>query len=151
MITLLPLGKVDDRLLVNLQSRLVRALGFEIPIKDAHLDFELTMDEKRNQYDSTRLLLQLRTLYRANSGFPHKFLSVFPNDLFIPVLTFVFGEAELSGDVAIVSYYRLQNERYGLEPDSTLLLQRLLTESLHEIGHLYGLTHCHEPVCVMRS
>ena len=72
-------------------------------------------------------------------------------DLFIPVLTYVFGEAELSGHAAIFSIHRLRDEYYGLPPDRDLLFQRALRELWHETGHLFGLVHCRDSFCVMSS
>lgn len=72
-------------------------------------------------------------------------------DLYIPVLTFVFGEAQLTNGGAVVSTHRLRQEFYGLPADSDLLHDRLLKESLHELGHTYGLRHCPDYTCVMSS
>jgi archaemetzincin len=76
---------------------------------------------------------------------------VLEEDLFIPILTFVFGEAELGGSVAVMSYHRLQNELYGLPPDRDLLAARTAKEALHELGHAYGLVHCPDIDCVMHT
>ena len=72
-------------------------------------------------------------------------------DLFIPVLTHVFGEAQLDGCAALVSAYRLDNQLYGLPPNRDLLFQRLCKEAIHELGHTYNLLHCHNQTCVMMS
>jgi len=77
-------------------------------------------------------------------------LAVVREDLFIPPLTFVFGEAELGGTLAVVSSCRLDNTRYGLPADPALLANRLAKEAVHEAGHMAGLTHCFEQQCVMR-
>ena len=71
--------------------------------------------------------------------------------MYIPVLTFVFGEARLNGRCAVVSSYRLDNKFYGLPDNPALLQERLLKEAIHELGHTYGLLHCHNPECVMKS
>ena len=78
-------------------------------------------------------------------------LGVTAVDLFIPVLTFVFGEAQLEGRAAVVSTYRLDSEIYGLPADPELLFERLCKEAVHELGHTYDLMHCHESRCVMLS
>ena len=70
---------------------------------------------------------------------------------FIPILTFVFGEARLNGRCAVVSSYRLDNRFYGLPNNPALMEARLLKEAIHELGHTYGLLHCHNPGCVMKS
>jgi archaemetzincin len=72
-------------------------------------------------------------------------------DLYLPILTFVFGEAQLEGACAVVSAHRLRQETYGLPPDQMLLRERLLKEAVHELGHTFGLTHCADRSCVMAS
>jgi uncharacterized peroxidase-related enzyme len=72
-------------------------------------------------------------------------------DLFVPVLTFVFGEAQLDGNCAVVSTARLDEEFYGLPARSDLLRERLVKEASHELGHTFGLRHCADWRCVMAS
>jgi archaemetzincin len=67
-------------------------------------------------------------------------------DLFIPILTFVFGEAQVGGRTAVVSTARLGEP--GLR-DDRIVLERLSKESVHEMGHVLGLLHCETPGCVM--
>ena len=68
-----------------------------------------------------------------------------------PVLTYVFGEAQLGGRAAVVSLHRLDDELYGLPPNPKRLFQRLVKEAVHELGHTFDLVHCHEDGCVMAS
>jgi archaemetzincin len=72
-------------------------------------------------------------------------------DLYIPILTFVFGEAQLGETAALVSTHRLRPEFYGLPHDPRLLQARLLKEALHELGHTFGLRHCSDYLCVMSA
>jgi archaemetzincin len=74
---------------------------------------------------------------------------VVDEDLFIPILTYVFGEAQLNGRVAVISSHRLLNERYGLPADPGLAFDRLLKEAVHELGHVFGLLHCQDRECAM--
>ena len=76
---------------------------------------------------------------------------LFQVDLFIPILTYIFGQAYLGGRTAIASSYRLKNESYGMTIDDKLLLGRFTKEVIHELGHTFGLIHCQNPLCVMRS
>ena len=80
-----------------------------------------------------------------------KVLGIVPVDLFIPVLTFVFGQAQLDGPGAVVSTYRLGTEFYGLPADEGVLVERAIKECVHELGHTFGLVHCHDYDCVMHS
>ena len=70
-------------------------------------------------------------------------------DLYIPILTFVFGEAQMGGPCAVVSFHRLMQEFYGLPADPAVLIDRLIKESVHEVGHTLDLTHCDDYSCAM--
>jgi archaemetzincin len=131
-----------------LAERLGRAFGLEVQIRPPWFDPELPFDPSRGQYNSTLFLAQL---LRGLDPGASKVLGVTSVDLFVPVLTFVYGEAQLVGKAAIVSTHRLRNEAYGLPPDEEVFLERLDKEALHELGHTYGLVHCTNPLCVMRS
>jgi archaemetzincin len=81
----------------------------------------------------------------------NKTLGLFNVDLFIPILTYIFGQAYLNGKAGIASIYRLRNERYGIFKDEKVLINRFRKEVIHELGHTFGLIHCFDPTCVMRS
>ena len=131
-----------------LGRRLRRTFGLEPRIRQPWFDPEVPFHPARGQYNSTLLLAQL---LRGLGDEPERVLGVTSVDLFIPVLTFVFGEAQLSGRAAVVSIHRLRSEAYGLDPDERLLTERLDKEAVHELGHTYGLVHCATQDCVMRS
>jgi archaemetzincin len=76
-------------------------------------------------------------------------LGVAEVDLYIPILTFVFGEAQMGGPCALISAHRLRQEFYGLPADPDTLYQRLLKEAVHEVGHTLELTHCEDYQCAM--
>ena len=120
----------------------------EVTIRRASLKIRDAYDGSRHQTNSTALLAQILAGGLRPS---EKQIAVVDVDLFIPILTFVFGEAQLLGSAAIVSTHRLSNQSYGLAPDSGLLLRRLQKEIVHELGHTFGLYHCRYFECVMRS
>ena len=80
---------------------------------------------------------------------PWRVLGVTSVDLYIPILTFVFGEAQMGGPCAVVSFHRLMQEFYGLPADPSLLIGRLIKEAVHEVGHTLDLTHCDDYSCAM--
>jgi archaemetzincin len=135
-------------LVAGLAAHLGEVFGAAVEQHVPRFDPERAFDASRGQYNSRFLLGQLLREQGPDSG---RILGVTGVDLFIPVLTFVFGEAQLGGRAAVVSTHRLASERYGLPSSPHLLRQRLLKEAVHELGHTYGLVHCHEPRCVMGS
>lgn len=107
---------------------------------------EESFEGSRNQYNSTKIL---REMAREIPGDAAKLLGLIDKDLCIPILTFVFGEAQLGGAVSIVSLARLRQEFHGLAPNRGILHVRLYKECLHELGHNYGLVHCSDRECAM--
>jgi len=105
-----------------------------------------SFEARRNQYYSTRILKEMLGEVPQDA---FKLLGVTDKDLCIPILTYVFGEAQVGGTAAVISLARLRQEHYGLAPDQPLLLERLRKESLHELGHTFGLVHCPLRECVM--
>jgi archaemetzincin len=123
------------------------AMEFGGPVRQVSLgSVEFAFDPARNQYASIPVLEMV--LGRCPED-ARKLLAVAEQDLFIPVLTFVFGHAQLDGRAAVISLARLQQEFYGLAPDREVLLERAAKEALHETGHMFGLVHCPERTCAM--
>lgn len=112
------------------------------------LDVDRYFASERSQYNATLILAGLLRHLPDESS---KIVGVTDVDLYIPVLTFVFGQAQLDGPGAVVSAFRLRNEYYGLPPDEGLLFERAVKEVVHELGHTFGLVHCDDYRCVMHA
>lgn len=145
---LLPIGQVDPGLLDWLRRELIE--GFRIPCEILHppLDPSFAFHPERDQYHSSEMLARMQEFVQPKSW---RVLGITAVDLYIPILTFVFGEAQMGGACSVVSYHRLRQEFYGLPQDAPLLGRRLLTECIHELGHTLNLTHCQDYQCVMAS
>jgi archaemetzincin len=141
-ILLLLLQPLTDELinpLVNHLENLFNALC-KIEINQLNLDF--AYNKKRQQYDSTAILAYLKPITPNN----YRTIVIFSEDLFSKGSTFVFGEAEVAGRIAIVSLARLKTLK-SENFDSLALL--LCKEVTHELGHVIGLRHCLNKRCVM--
>jgi archaemetzincin len=147
-IDIVPIGEIEEILLLFLKQSLFETFKIQTRIRNRPFDLTSVYDSIRNQYNSSGLLLQLI------NDIPHgtlKILGVTELDLFIPIFTFLFGEAQLNGIAALVSTHRLRNQFYGIPEDNELLKNRLLKEGIHELGHTFGLIHCFALKCVMKS
>ncbi len=147
-ITLISFGYFDQEILEMIVPDLSREFSFPVRTKVGNLDLSEFYDPSRRQYNGTSLLHKIKTEYASDSS---KTLGLLNIDLFIPILTYIFGQALLNGPIGIASIYRLSNDRYGIKKDDTTLLDRFRKEAIHELGHMFGLIHCSDPVCVMRS
>ena len=107
---------------------------------------EGTYDAKRRQYQSVDFMKMLAQHAPQDT---ERILGVTNCDLSIPMLTFLFGQAQLNGPVAVVSLCRLYQEFYGLPANADLLRERTVKEVLHELGHTFGLAHCSDRTCPM--
>ncbi len=123
------------------------AREFQVPVRPIELPaIDFAFDPARAQHASIPVL---EMLLRRCPGDGARLLAVTTRDLFIPVLTFVFGHAQLAGRAGIVSLARLRQEFYGLPPDHDNFLARAAKEAVHETGHLFGLVHCADRACAM--
>jgi len=135
----------DREALLLVRERISAQFG--APARDLPLpSIDFAFDAGRGQYASIPVLELLGRICPPDAL---KLLAVTGFDLFIPVLTFVYGHAQLGGRVAVVSLARLKQEFYGLPPNREIFLARGWKEVLHESGHLFGLVHCPDRSCAM--
>jgi archaemetzincin len=145
-IGIVPVNAIDraflDRLSLCIEERfLARAI------------VERSLAVARSSLNATRGQLFVTTLTsKVLSAFPeHRgaLLVLTDFDLYKTSHRFVFGDADASQSVAVVSLHRLQPGFYGEDVDQNLLFQRALKESVHELGHVFGLRHCFNARCGM--
>ncbi len=100
----------------------------------------------RGQYYSTQIL---EYLLAENDSGAFRILGVTAVDLYIPILTFVFGEAQLNGKAALISLFRPRGDADGTNPSLSVVLKRLIKLGIHELGHTFDLGHCRQEGCLM--
>ncbi len=139
-----PIEDFDSNLIRLVGREVHRTFGFRTQIMPLmqHVDFAL--DSGRNQYHSTAIIGKLADLVPSQAI---KILAITRVDLYIPILTHVYGEAQLGGKACIISTHRL-NEGLGMgvwEPFG----RRVIKEAIHELGHTFNLRHCQNSACCM--
>ena len=146
-ITLVSHGQFEKEFLERLANDVKVVFSVPVTVEQFRHDITSFFDPARKQYDANRLLQLVHAEYAINGV---KTMGLFQVDLFIPILTYIFGQAQYKGNAGIASVYRLRNEQYGMQEDEHLLYERFRKVVIHELGHSFGLIHCHVPVCVMR-
>jgi archaemetzincin len=147
-INLAPLKFSNKAYLEKLKEELRRIFPVNIDTIDLDIDLSESYSPERKQYYSTKII---ESAIRKTEFADGKILIVTEMDLYVPVLTFVFGEAQLNGKHSILSACRLHEEFYTGITNINLFYERLVKEALHELGHNFGLLHCLDWDCVMHS
>ncbi|NPA24009.1 MAG: archaemetzincin family Zn-dependent metalloprotease [Crenarchaeota archaeon] len=144
--------EIPDPVLEHIENTLSEIAPTEVNIVE---DIDLTeivekfRDASRNQVNAEKLLNTLREVLGVRE-FNNKMVIVIDDDGYVPGLNFVFGVAELCGNIAIVFTHRLKISYLGDTVDiGKLFYERLTKEILHEIGHTLCLEHCPNKRCVM--
>ena len=147
-INVAPIHLSNSELLNDILFELSKKFDFCVNLIELDLNIEPAFSLEREQFFSTQLLADAIKLTDEING---KVLLLTEYDLYVPALTFVFGEAQLNGKHSIVSLCRLYEEFYSGRTNYKLLLERAIKEIFHELGHNFGLKHCQNWDCVMHA
>lgn len=147
-IILVSCGLFEKKLTERVAADVSREFHYPVELRDCNLDISHFYNPGRRQYDANELLNMISKNAPKDAV---KVIGMVRVDLYIPILTYIFGQAKLNGYTGVVSLYRLRNEHYGLKSDYELLIHRFSKVIIHELGHAFGLIHCSNTVCVMRS
>ncbi len=140
-------GNVEDFVISVLQSGIKLNFGWEVKLSGEIEIPHQSYNHLRKQFHSTTILHHIKNQVKLKDC--SIVLGVTSVDLYVSGLNFVFGEARPVDGVCIISTYRLRPRFYGDEMDEKIFEKRILTEAVHEIGHLFNLRHCSNPNCVM--
>ncbi len=139
------MGSVD-RVAVKIAAASIQTFfGLPVDVEDpVPMPDEALMTE-RGQYDAAALMGYVDSIAMG----PDKRMGITSRDITLPFLTYLYGEAQVAGRVAVISTFRLKGDSPGFHPDRSLVYDRLAKVSVHETGHLLGLIHCRDPGCIM--
>ncbi len=147
-INVVPIHLSNSGLLNDILLELSQRFHSRVNLLELDINIESAFSIERKQFFSTQFLANAINLSDSIKG---KILLLTEFDLYVPALTFVFGEAQLNGKHSIVSLCRLHEEFYSGRTNYKLLLERTTKEVLHELGHNFGLKHCRDWDCVMHA
>ncbi len=140
LLDLIPYGEIDPFALSVVAANLQAVVGLPTRILSARAHPEDAFIATRYQFDAVKVV---GALSREKDGARFK-MGVIQRDLCVPILTYVYGESQLGGHAAVISFHRLHHI------DQQVFYERGAKIAIHEAGHLLGLEHCREPGCLMR-
>jgi len=140
-----PHGDLDSSLINHVGNRVSGRFGYRTEVRSLLKEIDFALDSSRKQYYSTKILERLAGLAPVHAV---KVLSICEVDLFIPILTYVYGEAQLGGKACIISTFRLNDELPAINGQDSYR-QRIAKEAIHELGHTFNLRHCPDRSCGM--
>jgi len=139
---------VNQKTLKDLAEAVGRTFFAKVEIGKAIIELpEKAFDPAKQQYDAAKVVRFLEGY--ADKEKAEKVVFVCNFDLFTKGLSFVFGVAKQRGNIALVSLHRLNQKFYEKSEDYGKLLERAIKETIHELGHCFGLQHCKDKSCVM--
>jgi len=145
-ISVVPVNSIDHQMLTRLALCLEERFLASCVVRSSLAVPKSALNSVRKQLFFGSLAAKLAT---ASEGREAIVLGITEFDLYKTSHHFIFGGASESHHCAVVSLHRLRPEYYGEPADDNQLFQRLLKESVHEIGHAMGLKHCYNARCPM--
>ena len=144
-VEIVPLGWVEEIAVSVAAANIQTFSGLRADVQPALPDPDYALVPARRQYDAMPILKALAT----DLTMPTLRLGLLNGDLCLPILSYVFGEAQVDGQTAVVSLHRLKIDQNGQPASTSLWLERLAKVTVHEIAHVLGLRHCSRPLCLM--
>jgi archaemetzincin len=130
------LGEIAVRVVAaNLQT----ILDLPVEILEPAVIPRESFQPQRQQYDAGLIVKYLARLPLASHP---RILGLTVFDLCLPILTYVYGEAEVGGRAAVISNFRLRQNEDGSTAPPEIYFERLAKVAVHEMAHTLALHHC---------
>ncbi|MDA8213998.1 MAG: archaemetzincin family Zn-dependent metalloprotease [Nitrospiraceae bacterium] len=137
-IKIVPLGEVDGGIMMEVATQVSMVFGITATVNEMQRYHESAYNHQRGQYSAESFLKFLDAPKEGSI----RVLGITDVDLYIPDLNYVFGLADESRDVSLISISRFKK-------GNGKVVERAVKTAVHELGHTYGLVHCHDNKCVM--
>jgi archaemetzincin len=157
-IVLIRIGRVDNSKLRSLKNDLdakFNEFNIDVDILKKKIKLgKINWDSNKKQYKAQIILDNLLNLAKEKEFF--RVLGILNKDIYSKDFNFNFGVASRGSLAALISITRLKEEFYSKSSvmhrkfeSVNVFRERILKEATHELGHTFGLKHCHSG-CVMQ-
>lgn len=145
-VKIVPLGDFEEILIKEVGENISKTFNVSVTLSGSEMipDLESAYDTARGQYSVTEFLQHLD----LSGTDAIKVLAITDVDLYYPGLNYIFGFADNYRNISIVSASRFKKD-CAEEQLRNRIIERVVKTSIHELGHIYGLAHCHNSKCVM--
>lgn len=136
-IKIVPLGDIEGGLLLEVAMQVSTTFRTTVTVAETQQHHGSAYDPLRGQYLAESFLKFLDVPEESI-----RVLGITDVDLYLPNLNYVFGLADESRAVSLISISRFKK-------GNGKVVERAVKTAVHELGHTYGLVHCHDNKCVM--
>lgn len=144
---IVPYGRVSTGILRELAENIAEFFALPVEVLPGVEILEDAFNPLRNQHHAAKVLEHLAGTHQHC----YRILGITVKDLFLPIFTHVYGEAQLSGRAAVVSLHRLETTEDGAHLEREVFMKRATKVVVHELLHTFGLVHCRHADCLMQS
>lgn len=145
-IMLLPVGRIEVSQFESIKEPLESCFGRTVEVGMRLPVPKYAYNPNRGQYHSAAIMKRIESTRSLDWDAA---IGISQEDLFVPEVPFIFGEADRSTRTALLSLARLRPESGSMDGREDLLQRRLVSEAIHQVGLLRGLAHCPNNRCVM--
>jgi len=142
---IIPVGDVKEDAVAAAKVVIEAAFNLPVRIRKPLPLPQNAYNPKRRQYLADAIL---EAAYRNRTQTALRTVAICDVDIYVRGLNFVFGVGSEPLATCLISATRLRDSFYGLKDDPATFLARMKRLVLHELGHTFGLSHCHNR-CVM--
>lgn len=147
-LAILPFKGVDKGLINDLRTGLQKQLNVKITLLDEATIPSFAFYKARQRYIADSLLV---FLVQTNKARFEKIIGITTKDISTRKGTHenwgILGLGSCPGEACVISSFRAGKTKVSPKD----FIRRMITLSLHELGHTYGLQHCPVPTCIMKD
>lgn len=145
-IVVVPLGESDFFEFNRLAGHLASSFACAVDILSGAKMPDEAYSPIRGQYFAMVILQKLELL---RSSEREKIVALVDEDLYTADQAWVIGASDRIAGTSVISLHRLRQEYFGYGEEEKILYRRVIKETVHQIGHLFGMRSCRNPRCAM--